>query len=149
MNTPRRSFCILIFALIPALLHAATDPAAETEVRRADAARVTALLQGDISSLERLYSDQLTYIHSNGRIDTKAGYLRMLSTGDLTYVSLSYEGPVQVRTIGDTAVVTGRANIEARNKAGQITKRVLTTTTVYVRSGKAWTVISYQGTPAT
>ena len=47
----------------------------------------------------------------------------------------------------DTATVTGRASIEVKNKAGQVTKRVLTTTTVYVRQAAGWRVVSYQGTP--
>jgi hypothetical protein len=36
---------------------------------------------------------------------------------------------------------------ETKNKAGQATKRVLTTTTVYVRSAAGWRVVSYQATP--
>lgn len=119
------------------------------EVQRLDAGRVTALLKGDVPALERLYADELVYIHANGRIDTKAGYLASLKSGDLTYVSLKYDPPAQIRLVGDTAVVTGKAHIEAKGKSGQLTKRVLTTTTVYVRTTGGWKVVSYQGTPAT
>jgi ketosteroid isomerase-like protein len=81
-------------------------------------------------------------------VDSKQQYLASLAARNLTYVSLRYEPPAVVRVMGrDTAVVAGRATIEAKNKAGQVTKRVLTTTTVYVRSADGWQVVSYQGTP--
>ena len=127
----------------------AAEATTEAEIRRLDAGRVTALLHNDLPALQKLFSDQLVYIHANGRVDTKAGYLAALTAGDLSYVALSYDPPVQVRVTGDTGVVTGRATIEAKGKTGQITKRVLTTTTVYVRTAHGWQVVSYQGTPAT
>ena len=150
MNAVLRLFSILVFT---AAHHAAAAPSADTrgieaEISRLDATRVEALLKGDVKALERLYSDDLVYIHSAGRVDSKQQYLAMLSAGNLTYVALRYDPPARVLVAGrDTAVVTGRATIEARNNAGQITKRVLTTTTVYVRSSGGWQVVSYQGTP--
>lgn len=147
-STPAR-FLALFFALHLGVLFASSAPDPEGQVRRVDAARVQSLLQGDVAALERLFADELVYIHANGRVDTKAGYLAMLKGGTLTYVSLTYDPPVQIRVVRDTAVVTGRASIEAKSKAGQLTKRILTTTTVYVRDGGEWRVVSYQGTPAT
>jgi uncharacterized protein (TIGR02246 family) len=133
--------------------HALAAPAADTraieaEISQLDATRVAALLKGDLPALERLYSDDLVYIHAAGRVDSKKQYLAMLAAGNLTYASLRYDPPARVVVAGrDTAVVTGRATIEARSKSGQITKRVLTTTTVYVRTPGGWQVVSYQGTP--
>lgn len=144
-----RALFIVIFTLGAGLLSRATDNQIESEIQRLDAARVSALLQGDVPALERLFADPLVYIHANGRIDTKAGYLAILKSGDLAYVSLRYDPPVQLRIVGDTAIATGRAHIEAKNKNGQVTKRVLTTTTVYARTTAGWKVVSYQGTPTT
>ncbi|MDO8541412.1 MAG: nuclear transport factor 2 family protein [Opitutaceae bacterium] len=119
----------------------------EAEILRMEATRVDTLLKGDLKGLEQLYADDLVYIHANGRVDTKRGYLAMLA-GGMTYVSLRYAPPARITVAGrDTAIVTGRASIEMKNKAGQVTKRVLTTTTVYMRSASGWRVISYQGTP--
>lgn len=143
---------VFILAFIAAR-HAAAAPSddargLETEIARLDAGRVEALLKGDLKALEQLFSDNLVYIHAAGKIDSKKGYLAMLASGSLTYASLRYDPPARVVVTGrDTAVVTGRATIEAKNKAGQITKRVLTTTTVYARTSAGWQVVSYQGTP--
>ena len=120
----------------------------EAEIARLDARRVEALLKNDVKALEQLFSDDLVYIHSAGKIDSKQPYLASLSAGNLIYVSLTYDPPARVSVMSrDTAVVTGRATIEIKNKAGQLTKRVLTTTTVYVRQAAGWRVVSYQGTP--
>jgi uncharacterized protein (TIGR02246 family) len=150
MNVFLRVGLILILAAATHVGAAAIADAQkiESEVARVDASRIDALLKHDINTLERLFSENLFYVHSGGRVDSKQQYLASLSAGNLTYVSLQYEPPAVVRAMSrDTAVVTGRATIEARNKAGQVTKRILTTTTVYVRSPDGWQVVSYQGTP--
>jgi ketosteroid isomerase-like protein len=47
----------------------------------------------------------------------------------------------------DSAFVTGRVTLELKSKTGQITKRVLATTTMYARTAAGWKVVLYQGTP--
>src|SRR5688572_8901735 len=125
MNALLRFGFLLAFAMAN-LAGAATIPDAqkiEAEVTRLDASRVDALLAHDIKALERIFSDRMVYIHSAGRVDTKQNYLASLAAGNLTYVTLRYEPPAIVHVMsGDTAVVTGRATIEVKNKAGQVTK---------------------------
>lgn len=151
MNPARRllvlfTLCLPVLAASPAV----DARAIEAEVRQVDGARIEALLKGDRAALERIFSDDLVYIHAAGRIDTKSGYLAILAGGNLNYVTLRYDPAPRITVAGpDTAVVTGRATIETKNKAGELTKRVLTTTSVYVRTGTAWRVVSYQGTPVT
>jgi hypothetical protein len=143
----------LLSVLACAAALATTAPAADSrastdEVARVDAARVAALLQGDLAALERIFSDDLVYVHSAGKVDGKKDYLASLATGNLTYVNLRYDPPARIVPAGpDTAIVTGRATIEVKSKAGQLTRRVLTTTTVYVRGARGWQVASYQATP--
>lgn len=139
----------LTAAVHAASLSAGDKRSIEAEVTRVDASRVDALLKGDLKALAEVFSDDMVYIHAAGRIDSKEPYLAMLAAGNLTYVSLRYDPPARVVAVGpDTALVTGRATIDAKNKAGQVTTRILTTTTVYVRKPTGWKVVSYQGTPA-
>jgi uncharacterized protein (TIGR02246 family) len=139
------AFTAAVYAASPS---ASDKRSIEAEVTRVDASRVDALLKGDLKALEELFSDDMVYIHAAGRIDSKQPYLAMLAAGNLTYVSLHYDPPARVVAVGpDTALVTGRATIDAKNKAGQVTTRILTTTTVYVRKPTGWKVVSYQGTP--
>jgi ketosteroid isomerase-like protein len=122
----------------------------EAEILRLDAKRVDALVKGDLKALDEIFSDDMVYVHSAGKIDSKKPYLATLASGNLVYVSVRYDPPAKVLVAGrDAAVVTGRANLEIKNKAGQASKRVLTTTTVYARSSAGWKAISYQATPVT
>jgi ketosteroid isomerase-like protein len=143
----------LVFVFVFTLSGYAAAPSDETrsiqaEILRLEGVRMDALLKGDWPTLERLYADELIYVHSGGRIDTKKGYLGMLAGGNLTYVSLRYDAPQHIVVVGrDTAIASGTASIETKNRAGQLAKRVLATTTVYARSGTTWHIVSYQGTP--
>lgn len=142
--------CFALFVIIASVTAAPSPDVGnvEAEIARLEMKRLDALLKGDVKALEALYADELVYIHANGRIDTKQGYLGMLSNGNMSYVSLRYDPPAKITVAGsDVAVVTGKANIEAKNKSGQVTRRILTTTTVYARTPKGWRVVSYQGTP--
>lgn len=143
----------LVFVFAFALSGYAAAPSDETrsiqaEILRLESVRMDALLKGDWPALDRLYAEEMIYVHSGGRIDTKKGYMGMLAGGNLTYASLRYDAPQRIVVVGrDTAIASGTASIETRNKTGQLTKRVLATTTVYARSGATWHIVSYQGTP--
>ena len=150
MNTLLRLLCVLVFTAGHQAAAATSDDARniEAEISRLDAQRIEALVKADMKALDQIYSDDLVYVHSGGKIDSKKPYLALLSYGSLIYASQRYEPPARVLLAGhDTAIVTGRANIELKNKAGKISTRVLATTTVYVRSAAGWKAISYQATP--
>jgi hypothetical protein len=51
------------------------DAFSESAVRALEDQRYAAMLAGDAATLERLLDDALTYTHSSGVVDTKAGYL--------------------------------------------------------------------------
>ena len=145
-----RTLILFIFGIAAVFAAASSEDtrAVQAEILRLENERIAALLKGDVNTLARLYADELVYVHAAGRIDTKQGYLAGLTGGGLTYVTLNYDPAPRVLVFGrDTAIASGRANIETKNKAGQVTKRVLTTTTVYARVGASWQIVSYQGTP--
>jgi len=150
MNTLLRLFFIFAFstALTGSAAPAGNARDIEAEISKLDAQRVAALLQGDLKTLGKIYADNMVYVHSAGKIDTKKGFLASLAAGNLVYVSINYQPPAQILVAGPgTAVVTGTASLEVKNKAGKSTQRKLTTTTVYARSTAGWQAVSYQATP--
>lgn len=150
MKTALRLAALLsfVFALGAGSAVAADARAIEAEIRQLDAGRVSALLKNDVKALEQLFAEEMVYVHSAGKIDGKKPYLASLAAGNLTYLSIRYDPAPGVLVAGpDTAVVTGRAAIEFKTKAGQLNQRVLTTTTVYARGASGWKVVSYQATP--
>jgi len=60
-------------------------------VEAADAARVAALLAGDRNGLDAIFSDDLYFVHANGRRDTKAGYIEALATRQTVFTKYTYQ----------------------------------------------------------
>ena len=87
MKTPLRFLFLLCAALAP--LRAANDPAGAW--RAADDARVQAMVSGDAAPLATVFSDELLYVHSSGKADTKASFTTALVSGKSKYQSVTYE----------------------------------------------------------
>jgi len=116
----------------------------EREVLQADEARVEALLANDFAALEQLLADDLTYVHSNGMLDTKESYIGGLRSGRSRYLTMDMSD-VQVRSLGDTALINAKFN--ARVKVGDHEvnpqPRVLI---VYAKRDGRWQMIAWQST---
>ncbi len=87
MKSPLLAALLLILALTSA--RAATDPAAVW--RAADDARVAAMISADPAKLAAVFSDDLLYVHSNGKPDTKSSFVAAISSGRSVYHSVTYE----------------------------------------------------------
>ena len=117
----------------------------EREVLRADEARVEALLANDFAALEQLLADDLTYVHSNGMLDTKESFLGSLRAGNSRYLSMDMSD-VTVRALGDTGVINARFNarVQVRDREVNPQPRVLI---VYAKRDGRWQMIAWQSTP--
>lgn len=75
-------------------------------------ARITATVQQDDETLERLLSDDLQYVHSNGMVDSKRSFIDNVQNGPLKYVTFERRN-VEARMAGEgTALFTGEASIQ-------------------------------------
>jgi ketosteroid isomerase-like protein len=118
--------------------------AVEREVLETDACRVQALLSNDFAALEDLLADDLTYVHSNGHLDTKDTYIGVLRSGATRYLSMEMSG-LSVRADGNAAVVAGtfEARVQTRNGEVNPKPRVLI---VYVKRDGRWQMLAWQST---
>jgi hypothetical protein len=80
------------------------------EVLAAQTARISAMIASDIDKLETLLADDLTYAHTTGWTETKAGYLETIKSGDINYITF-IPRDVNVRIYGETAVLTGKVAV--------------------------------------
>jgi hypothetical protein len=117
---------------------------AEDDVRRAEQARFTAMLQNDVAALDRLLAPELSYTHGDGRLVDKAAFIADLKTGDFKYVSIDAR-PSRVRVFGDMAVVTGSAGMSVVNKGAPAQIRIAYTTTHLRRNG-SWQMVAWHAT---
>lgn len=107
--------------------------------------RYKAMIDKDLGALNRLLGDGLIYTHSNASSDTKASYIEGVRSLKFDYRKAERDN-VAVQIYGDTAVVTGRARMEA-HVAG--TARILNNRflNVWAKGATGWQMVAWQSTP--
>jgi uncharacterized protein (TIGR02246 family) len=137
-------FCVLAAAGPHEKAPSPDDSKAIEEVLLVDQQRADALVNNDTAALERILADDCTYVHPNGRFETKEEVLAGLKAHDRTYVSIEREG-VKVKLVGNTAIVTGRNSLKAKyqGKDYNVQNRFLR---VYVKRDGRWQMVAHQAT---
>lgn len=116
----------------------------EREIQQLDSLRVQAMIHADSSKLAQVFTDDLTYTHTNGRVDTKAQLIASLISRKLRYEAINYE-QAQLRSYDTVAVNTGLVTMQV--KAGEQTLRFQARfTSVYVKQGEHWQMAAWQST---
>ncbi len=106
--------------------------------------RIQAFLDADTDTLERILSDDLTFIHTSTNMDSKQSFIERLLTGVLKYDSLTTES-VQVRVYVSAAVVTGRATMQV-TVGGEQHRYGYAYTGVYAKQDRGWQMVALQAT---
>ena len=107
--------------------------------------RWEAMIGKDLAALEQLLHPQLTYTHSNARVDTKDSYIKSIADGVVSYLAVERDD-TSVTEIGDTAVITGRAKftVHAMGRDVAIESRY---SSVWINDGGRWQFFVWQNTP--
>ena len=122
-----------------------TEPTAtETDVLRADDRRFEAMRRGDWAALDAALADDLTYVHSTARLESKAEHVANLRAGKPHYRGIAPRER-QVRVHGGVGVVNGvsEMHVERDGKGQRFTVRYLA---VYAKAGEHWRMIAWQST---
>src|SRR6266478_4847580 len=117
----------------------------DKEILALEDKRYAAMCGGDFAALEVMLHDELLYTHSSGLTDTKATWLASLRSGRTKYKNAACSDR-KVRLAGDTALVTGRAAIEAEIN-GQPRSLRLVFLNAWTKTPKGWKFIAWQSTP--
>jgi ketosteroid isomerase-like protein len=118
----------------------------EKEILALEDKRFTAMTSGDWRGLEAMLHDELVYTHSSGATDSKASWLDSLRSNKTKYKSAKCSER-KVRFYGDTALVTGKAAIEAEVN-GQPRSMRLVFLDAWVKTPQGWKFVAWQSTPA-
>ena len=143
MTISRRQVSALAFLALGAT---AAPALAETNDAAAVAEAVTALrnamLGADKAKLESLVSDQLSYGHSAGKIETKKEFVDVVAGKKTTYKSITISDP-KVQVTGNNAVArhTYAVEFESDGKPGSAKIGVMQ---VWVKDGGAWKLLARQ-----
>jgi hypothetical protein len=122
---------------------AATGDNAVSAVIAQDVRRGEALLRGDANALADIYSDDLLYTHSNGRVETKAEFVGALADRSLTYQRFVTEGVNGSRIMSDVVVLRGRID-QRKIVSGQPGTAKLFFTSVWRLESGTWRMVAMQ-----
>jgi ketosteroid isomerase-like protein len=94
------ALAIGLLGVVPALAASADEEAVAKSVEAFRAAQVAA----DAKAFDALCAPELSYSHSDGRVEDKAVFIANATNGKSKWLSLKYEDP-KVRVVGDAAIV--------------------------------------------
>ncbi len=123
--------------------HAAVKSAVE-EIRLLEEERNQAILHGDSAALERMTSDDYTFVTLRGEMLTKAAIVQNFRSGVAKYQSREISD-LNIRVYGNSAVVTGRA-IQKGAENGKDYSGNYWFTRVYINKGGRWITVALQTT---
>lgn len=116
----------------------------ETEILALEEERCAAMTAGDAEALAAMLHDELVYTHSSGVVDDKSSYLEAIRSGRTRYHGIE-RAAERVRVYGDTALVSGNADIEV-DVAGQHKSLRLCYLDVWARTPRGWKFVAWQST---
>ena len=133
------SLILLSLALSP--LVGAIDPSSTW--RLADDARVEAMISASPQKLAATFSDELLYVHSNGKADTKASFTEALTTGKSKYRSITYEQRDFREVAPGLVLMNGRCHVVLGREA-PYTELTLSFLAAYRLENGAWRFLAWQ-----
>ncbi len=113
-------------------------------IRALEEERNRAIVHGDAAALERMTSDDYTFITLRGELRTKAEIVRDFRSRAAKYQSRKISD-LTIRVYGDAAVVTGRA-IQQGAENGKDYSGDYWFTRVYVKQRGRWMTVALQTT---
>jgi ketosteroid isomerase-like protein len=109
-----------------------------------DRQRMDAMARKDLAALDALISEDLVYTHSTARLDTKGSLLGAMESGATVYTAVA-PSEVKAQDLGDTVVLTGRAQIGVVSQGRPISFAVRFTDVWSNKVGR-WQMVAWQST---
>jgi len=123
----------------------AESPDVEAVAKKVEAFRA-AQVAADAKAFDALCAAQLSYSHSDGRVEDKAAFIANATNGKSKFVSLKYEDP-KVRVVGPAAIVRfhwlGEAEAVADGKKSSTNLHILMN---WQKQGADWKLLSRAST---
>jgi ketosteroid isomerase-like protein len=131
--------------LVACAAHPFAQPSstAEQQILKADSERFTAMVSGDMGTLDRLLAVELTYINNRARIEDKHAFLYGIESGKTKYTSI-IPSERQVHVMGTVATVIGVAVMRGEEEPG--VDMAIRYTSVHVLREGRWQMIAWQST---
>jgi ketosteroid isomerase-like protein len=116
----------------------------EEQLMKLETDRAAAVVKGDVATLEKQTSDDYSLINMNGQMSGKAQMVNAFKTGQ-TKLTSDELSDMKVRVYGNTAVITGKADVKGMLGGKDATGQIMFTR-VYVKKGGQWQSVAFQQT---
>jgi len=116
----------------------------EADVLRADDQRFDAMRRGDWTALDAALADDLTYVHSTARLESKAEHIANLRAGKPHYRGIAPRER-SARVHGGIGIVNGVSEMHVDN-AGKEQRFTVRYLAVYAKIAERWRMIAWQST---
>ena len=121
-----------------------SDAIAKLEIEKLERDRNQAIVKGDAAALDRMTSDDYTFVTLLGEMRTKAEIIQGFKSGSFHYESRRISD-LNVRVYGDAAVVTGRS-VQSGKENGKDYSGDYLFTRMYVKRDGRWMTVALQAT---
>ncbi len=119
----------------------------EKEVATAVATLRQGMLDGNKTVLDQVTAADLTYGHSNGKLEDKATFISVLASGENDFVTMDVTEQT-IKVLGNTAIV--RHNFSAQtNNGGTPASTKLAVLLIWQKQQGKWKLIARQATKLT
>lgn len=133
---------VLATTLIASLFAAGT---ATDEVRARQSELEEALIHADVAKLDQMLTADFLRTPPGGRDTDKAEYSRLISSGQLRYLSFE-DRDQKYRAYGDTVLVNMESHLRTRSRSGAESETTLRLIWVWVKRDSQWLLAGVQGT---
>jgi Domain of unknown function (DUF4440) len=134
----------VLVAAAPARAQSCGGAVTKDEALAAEDARYAAQTGNDFAAMEKLFGEDLVYIHSSSAVDNKATYIESMRSGTVKYRVMN-RSDVTVRTYGCVAILSGKADFDVTVKGEDISV-ALRFHTVWVKRDRGIEFVSWQAT---
>ncbi len=132
---------LAVVAVWAGTLCAAESPVAT--VLRADQARLAAMMAGDGAALGKLMSEELAFVHSDGRIESKEAYVKNMLAGDTQYAEAKTTDVRTMEPASGVVILIGAQQM--RKRLGPAWSEVkLRFMSVWRNEGGTWRMVAWQ-----
>ena len=114
-------------------------------IRGLERERFRAMVDGDGQSLDELLADNLSYVHTNGKRETKQQFIDGITGGRRRYRQIEVQTQDVLPVGRETCVVTGRALIEMEANNGALLFPIAYTA-IHTQEEGQWRLIAWQAT---
>lgn len=137
----KRISTLALFVLATLPLFAATK--AEEDLHASLTAYRQALVKKDLAALEKIWTDDYTFIDAHGRVLTKADRLADLRSSATSLDTIRHEEPPKVRVHGDIGILTSVVTITGRY-GGKDVSGQFRSTHIWILAGGHWQLLMNQ-----